>query len=202
MNHHCTSTEGIDDAIENIISAHEPDIESTSQFYNKLSGTDDIMTSLAKRFTHEKPSFGVLLQQLNHDRILAKRDRIQSVKELKGRTFIRFYEFHKNSVVFNILELTVPLTLFSVTQFLAYGRLAKRIQNPEYNKRTVNLRNILTLKKENGELRPVLRDELLHATKAAGFCEIQTYGSIALDDFQQLSSKDLVVLAHKPAATN
>lgn len=266
--------------MDQITSAHEPEIDTASQFYDRLSGTYDIMTNFAKRFIHEKPFFNMLiqrygiksaldagcgtgfhslllgqlgvqvtsvdisrkmlgrlkdhaqglqlkieliessfqelparlqkkydavfcmgnslphllsqreliqslknfsavlnpgglllLQQLNYNRILAKRERIQSVREFERLTFIRFYEFHKNSIVFNIL----------------------------------------TLKKENGELhhelesttlRPILKDELLHATKAAGFCEARTHGSIALDDFQELTSKDLVVLAQKPALTN
>ncbi len=106
----------------------------------------------------------LLLQQLNYDRILAKKERIQSVKESDGVTFIRFYDFHKASVVFNIL----------------------------------------TLKKEKGQtrhelestaLRPILKDDLLHAMKTAGFSDIRLHGSIALDDYRELDSKDLVVLA-------
>jgi len=116
-----------------------------------------------------KPGGLLLLQQLNYDRILAKKEIIQSVKEEDGITFIRFYEFHKASVVFNIL----------------------------------------TLKKENGELRqeiestvlrPILEDELLLALKTAGFSDATLHGSIALDDYRKLDSKDLVVLARVPGA--
>lgn len=129
----------------------------------------ELIQSLKNFSSALNPGGLLLLQQLNYDRILAKKERIQSVKEADGVTFIRFYEFHKASVVFNIL----------------------------------------TLKKENGQtrhelestsLRPILKGDLLNALKAAGFSDIRLHGSIALDDYRELESKDLVVLARVPDA--
>ncbi|MGA7161076.1 MAG: class I SAM-dependent methyltransferase [Bacteroidota bacterium] len=51
------------------------------------------------------PGGVLLLQLLNYDRILANKERVQSVKEAGGVTFIRFYEFHEGHVIFNILRL-------------------------------------------------------------------------------------------------
>jgi glycine/sarcosine N-methyltransferase len=52
-----------------------------------------------------RPGGILLIQLLNYARILATRERVQSVKEAGGITFVRFYEFHQEFVVFNILRL-------------------------------------------------------------------------------------------------
>ncbi len=110
----------------------------------------------------------LLLQLLNYDRILANRERVQSVKEQDGVTFVRFYEFHKDHVVFNILKLKKE-----------NGRIEQEI--------------------ESIKLRPIVKKELVHTVEAAGLSHIRVHGSIAMDDFQIGSSKDLVVFAQKPA---
>jgi glycine/sarcosine N-methyltransferase len=74
--------------------------------------------SLAHCLTHEElhgalHAFGSLLaprgmmflQILNYDRILAGRERVQSVKERDGTIFVRFYDYAVDSVQFNILAL-------------------------------------------------------------------------------------------------
>src|SRR5208283_271283 len=74
--------------------------------------------SLPHLFTHEElvqalknfsavlhPRGILILQLLNYDRILMSRERVQSVKEARGTTFVRFCEFHEDCVVFNILRL-------------------------------------------------------------------------------------------------
>ena len=49
---------------------------------------------------------GILfLQILNYERILRSKDKILSVKEEGGTTFVRFYNYHESSIEFNILEL-------------------------------------------------------------------------------------------------
>ena len=73
----------------------------------------------------------------------------------------------------------------------------------------VEFNHMNKLRKENGELRqeiestvlrPILEDELLLALKTAGFSDATLHGSIALDDYRKLDSKDLVVLARVPGA--
>ncbi len=50
---------------------------------------------------------GVLfIQQLNYDRILATKEHVQSVKESGNATFVRYYEYHHDAILFNILKLT------------------------------------------------------------------------------------------------
>jgi SAM-dependent methyltransferase len=49
---------------------------------------------------------GILfVQNLNYDRILAKRDRVQSSKDVGNKTFVRFYDYDEKGVLFNILTL-------------------------------------------------------------------------------------------------
>jgi len=136
-----------------------------------LSTRKDLEQSLKNFWTLLNPGGLLFLQILNYDRILAKKERVQSVKEMGEVTFVRFYEFHRDHVIFNILK----------------------------------------LKKENGQpvqeiesvrLRPILKDEMILGLKEAGFSEIQTHGSIMLDDFRKETSKDLVVLSQKPIAKN
>jgi 2-polyprenyl-3-methyl-5-hydroxy-6-metoxy-1,4-benzoquinol methylase len=52
-----------------------------------------------------KPGGILFLQNLNYDRILNLRERIQSAKEVEGVTFVRYYEYTEETIVFNILTL-------------------------------------------------------------------------------------------------
>lgn len=49
---------------------------------------------------------GILfIQNLNYDRILANRQKVQSQKEVGDKTFIRYYDYDDQAVVFNLLTL-------------------------------------------------------------------------------------------------
>ena len=52
-----------------------------------------------------RPGGSLVLQILNYDRILAERQRIQSVREAGGATFVRFYDYHNDHLVFNVVKL-------------------------------------------------------------------------------------------------
>ncbi len=52
-----------------------------------------------------RPGGILFLQNLNFDRILARRERVQSVKEVDGVTYVRFYDYEGDCVRFNILRL-------------------------------------------------------------------------------------------------
>jgi len=47
----------------------------------------------------------LFLQNLNYDRILAQKERIQSVKVSQGTTFVRFYDYEQDTIVFNLLTI-------------------------------------------------------------------------------------------------
>lgn len=125
------------------------------------------LTKAVRNFAFLLNPKGILfLQNLNYDRILAQRDRIQSSKEMGDKTFVRFYDYDEKGVLFNILTL-------------------------DKSKGTVDQRL------ETIRLRPLLQDELVGSLKEAGFSDIRSYGSIAMDEFVPTTSKDLVVLAQK-----
>jgi len=109
-----------------------------------------------------KPGGSLVLQVLNYDRILAERQRIQSVREAGGATYVRFYDFHNDHLVFNVVKL-------------------------EYRESGVE-QHALAI-----PLKPWTSSELTTALVRAGFEEVETFGSIALEQFKSASSKDLVI---------
>ena len=52
-----------------------------------------------------KPEGSLILQMLNYDKILGERQRIQSVREAGGATYVRFYDFAEDRLVFNVVKL-------------------------------------------------------------------------------------------------
>jgi glycine/sarcosine N-methyltransferase len=58
----------------------------------------------------------LFLQNLNYDRILAQRERIQSIKASGGTTYVRFYDYGEETIVFNLL--TIVATKGSLEQKL------------------------------------------------------------------------------------
>lgn len=106
------------------------------------------------------------MQNLNYDRILATQERVQSVKEVKGITYVRFYDYESDLIRFNILKLTKQA-----------GAIV-----PELKSVT---------------LRPMPEGELLSLLSEVGFVDPRIFGSIAMEEFNCESSKDLVVLALK-----
>jgi hypothetical protein len=52
-----------------------------------------------------KPKGILFVQNLNYDRILADKERVQSVKEAGDKTFVRFYDYAGDLVTFNILTI-------------------------------------------------------------------------------------------------
>ena len=47
----------------------------------------------------------LFVQNLNYDRILAHQERVQSIKEVNGKTYVRFYDYIGEKIVFNILTI-------------------------------------------------------------------------------------------------
>lgn len=60
------------------------------------------ITNFAK---HLRPGGTIIIQILNYDRILKHKNRIQSIKKSENNLFIRYYEFHKRNIFFNILNI-------------------------------------------------------------------------------------------------
>lgn len=65
----------------------------------------DLRESLRSFAAVVRPGGILFLQNLNYDRILGTRERVQSVKEADGVTYIRFYDYERDLIRFNILKL-------------------------------------------------------------------------------------------------
>ncbi|MBI3788902.1 MAG: class I SAM-dependent methyltransferase [Ignavibacteriales bacterium] len=86
-----------------------------------LLSDKDLHAALANFASSLNPNGILLLQNLNYDRILNTHERVQSVKEADGKTFVRFYDYDEKSVAFNIL--TTETINGSSTQHLKTVRL-------------------------------------------------------------------------------
>jgi glycine/sarcosine N-methyltransferase len=65
----------------------------------------ELLSSL-KEFNKALKSGGHLfIQMLNYDRIMKNRNRIQSIKEVDGKIFVRFYDYLNKTLLFNILTM-------------------------------------------------------------------------------------------------
>ncbi len=136
-----------------------------------LLSEKDLHRSLKNFSAVLHPDGALIIQILNYDRILANRERVQSVKESANTTFVRFYDFHNNFIVFNILRLKK-----------VDGRITETLHSVR--------------------LRPLVKNTLMRAVQESGFGNVRTYGSIALDDFDEKNSKDLFIVAQKNKALN
>jgi glycine/sarcosine N-methyltransferase len=58
------------------------------------------------------PGGRLFLQMLNYDRILQERERIQNIKEVDGKIFIRFYDYTNETILFNILSIKKTKDVF------------------------------------------------------------------------------------------
>ncbi len=67
---------------------------------------EDLLAVLAGFRSLLEPGGILFVQMLNYAKILAERDRIQSVKEEGGTIFLRFYDFDGELIRFNILTMT------------------------------------------------------------------------------------------------
>ena len=70
-----------------------------------LLSADELRQSLRNFAALLRPQGILFIQNLNYDRIIAQHERIQSVKETGGTTFIRYYDYEKDALRFNILKL-------------------------------------------------------------------------------------------------
>ncbi|MBI2619208.1 MAG: methyltransferase domain-containing protein [Ignavibacteriales bacterium] len=73
-----------------------------------LLSKKNLRLSISNFFKVLKPGGILFLQNLNYDRILKERERIQSVKEVKGKTFVRLYEYGKDDITFTIQTIERP----------------------------------------------------------------------------------------------
>ena len=64
---------------------------------------EKFLTSLQRCYEILKPKSQLLIQVLNYEKILANKQRIVNITEAADKYFIRFYDFHDEQIIFNIL---------------------------------------------------------------------------------------------------
>ncbi len=77
-----------------------------------LSDKKNFNATLKSFFSILKPGGVLIIQQLNYNKILKKKERIISIKETDKNLFIRFYDFEKKLINFNILKVEKELNTF------------------------------------------------------------------------------------------
>ena len=87
----------------------------------------ELKLSFKNFFSVLKPGGALFLQSLNYDRIMMKRERVQSIKESGETTFVRFYDYDEDAVLFNIL--TINRTNNGAKQTLNTIRLRPILRN-------------------------------------------------------------------------
>jgi len=70
-----------------------------------LSSEHEVSEALQSFHAVLNPGGIVVIQVVNFQRILASRQRIQNVREVDGRIFIRFYDFLPDAIGFNLLTI-------------------------------------------------------------------------------------------------
>ena len=128
--------------------------------------TDDDLSGTLAGFVVLLAAGGVVaIHLLNYARVLSANDRIVGITRTGSKEFVRFYDFDRDSVGFNILEI----------QWDDEGRCSH---------------NLLTT-----PLRPHLPAELIDALAAAGFENIETFGDLRFNPFDLETSDTLLLTA-------
>jgi 2-polyprenyl-3-methyl-5-hydroxy-6-metoxy-1,4-benzoquinol methylase len=66
---------------------------------------EELFQSFKSFYEVLNPGGRVFLQLLNYDRILQKSERILNIKEVNDKIFVRFYDYEKETIKFNILTI-------------------------------------------------------------------------------------------------
>jgi glycine/sarcosine N-methyltransferase/sarcosine/dimethylglycine N-methyltransferase len=136
-----------------------------------VGSQEGLLAALADIAAVLRPGGLLILQQLNYDRILARRQRFlgQTAGATAEREFLffRFYDYADAGLTFNML----------IQQRPKGGAWEWRL--------------------ESTRLYPVLSSHLAEALSRTGFDAGQTFGNYAADRFDPLESNDLIVVARK-----
>jgi len=95
-------------SFDNINKVVKENVDSIFCLGNSLPHTissNQLKKSIKNFYSILKPNGIIILQILNYDRILKKRQRIQSIKENRKYFFIRFYDYKSSIIRFNILTI-------------------------------------------------------------------------------------------------
>jgi SAM-dependent methyltransferase len=136
-----------------------------------VGSQDGLLRALEDIVAVLRPGGQLVVQQLNYDRILARRQRFlgQTAGATAEREFLffRFYDYGDDGLTFNML----------IQQRPKGGAWEWRL--------------------ESTRLYPVLSSHLAEALARSGFGEVGYWGNYAAERFDPLESNDLIVVARK-----
>jgi len=128
--------------------------------------TDDALKSAIQGFFKLLAPGGVVaIHLLNYSRVLSQGERIVGITRHGAKEFVRFYDFNRDLIDFNILEIDCD----------ADGRCSHRLSTTP--------------------LRPYLHIELSDALAAGGFGQIETFGDLQFGSFDPETSDTLLLIA-------
>ncbi|HLF14132.1 MAG TPA: class I SAM-dependent methyltransferase [Bacteroidota bacterium] len=146
---------------------------------------DDLLAALRNFFAVLRPGGVFLLQVLNYERILARRDELPGRREAGGVAFERRYAYGTGTIPFSISKSGTGESAGSggIVPGTARGKEPGRGQPEQSGSVT---------------LRPMTRELLTAACARAGFADAGSFGDLAMGMFDPAVSPDLVILARRP----
>lgn len=132
-------------------------------------GDDELERALADMAKTLVPRGSLIVQNLNYDRVWARRERFMPLQaHHRGDEewlFVRFVDFHSETLTFNMIILHKDGAGWHCRPGAA-------------------------------ELRPIFKDDLAHLLKQTRFVSMDFYGDYNLNPYHQDTSGDLIVVAH------
>jgi glycine/sarcosine N-methyltransferase len=71
----------------------------------------------------------MILQILNYDRVMKQKERLQSIKKSGDNLYIRYYEFHKKHILFNLLTINAETLRHELHSVLIKPIMSSEIKN-------------------------------------------------------------------------
>ncbi len=156
------SIKRVQSSFQELASKVESDFDAIFCMGNSLPhllNIDDIDSALINFYSVLKKGGRLFLQILNYTKILNEKKKIQSVREVREKKYIRYYDYSDTHIEFNISS-------------------NNGIQN-------------------SIKLFPITKNFLEERMLSAKYSETKFYGSIFLEDYEDLRSTDLFIIATK-----
>ncbi|MBT3202383.1 MAG: class I SAM-dependent methyltransferase [Phycisphaerales bacterium] len=127
---------------------------------------DELKSAIEGFFKLLAPGGVVAIHLLNYSRVLSAAERIVGITRHGAKEFVRFYDFNRDMIDFNILEIDCD----------SEGRCSHKLSTTP--------------------LKPYLHSELCDALAAGGFGQIETFGDLQFSPFDPETSDTLLLVAN------
>ena len=144
-----------------------------------MTGEKELLLALRSFYNVLKPGGTIVVQILNYDKILSKKERIINVKETESKIFVRFYDhdaFLLGSDKLKTFEIKTDILRFNVLIV---------------NRKDFSYKLIST------QIRAIKSDELVKKVNLVGFKNVEIFSDLEKSRFSSDESKNLVLFANK-----